>query len=110
APEEILTAAEQPAIALDLDDLYLAGEPVTLRAQLVNVHESQGPLQARIEPVDPSSTAPVLKLEFTETQDGWTLETEVLAPGLYRTEVRTAKAGPLAPPPVHDLLEVAGMA
>jgi hypothetical protein len=106
APEESPAAAERPAIALDLDDLYTTGERVTLRAQLVNVQGSQGPLQARIESAGAPSAAPVPVREFTEAQDGWTLEVEGLPPGLYRAEVRTEKAGPLAPSPVHDLFEV----
>jgi Lecithin:cholesterol acyltransferase len=105
-PEESPSAAERPAIALDLDDLYVSGEPVTLRAHLVNVHGSPGPLRARIEPVDAVATAH--SLEFIEAPDGWIVEVEDLPPGLYRAEVRTAKAGPLAPPPVHDLFEVEG--
>jgi len=48
--------------------------------------------------------------EFTEADDGWSLELTGLGPGLYRTEVRTAQAGPGAPPPVHDLFEIAGRA
>jgi lecithin:cholesterol acyltransferase len=100
-------AAEQrPAIALDLDDLYLAGEPVTLRAVLVNAQRAPGPLRARIEPVADPSAAAAATRDFTELADGWTLALEGLPPGLYRAEVRTAKAGPLAPPPVHDLFEV----
>jgi hypothetical protein len=99
-------AAEGPAIALDLDDLYLAGEPVTLRAGLVNAQGAPGPLRARIEPVAVPSSVAAAVLEFTEVEDGWTLALEELPPGLYRAEVRTAKAGPLAPPPVHDLFEV----
>jgi hypothetical protein len=106
APEESPAAAERPAIALDLDDLYITGERVTLRAQLVNVQGSQGPLQARIESAGAPSAAPVPVHEFTEAQGGWTLEVKGLPPGLYRAEVRTEKAGPLAPSPVHDLFEV----
>jgi hypothetical protein len=106
APEESPAAAERPAIALDLADLYVAGEPVTLRAQLVNVQRSPGLLQARIEPAGAPSAAPVPARDFTEAQDGWTLEAEWLPPGLYRAEVVTEKAGPLAPLPVHDLFEV----
>jgi pimeloyl-ACP methyl ester carboxylesterase len=110
APEESPAAAERPAIALDLDDLYPAGEPVILRARLVNVERLSGPLQARVKPVDAPAAAPTPTLEFAEAPDGWTLELEGLLPGLYRAQVRTAKAGPLAPPPVHDLFEVVGTA
>ena len=106
-PEESPAAAERPAIALDLDDLYVTGEPVTLRAGLINAQGAPGPLRARIEPVAAPAAAAAAAVEFTEGPDGWTLALEELPPGLYRAEVRTAKAGPLAPPPVHDLFEVA---
>jgi hypothetical protein len=106
-PEASPAAAERPAIALDLDDLYLTGEPIRLRARLVNLERSPGPLRGRVEPVDAPAAVPAATLEFAEGPDGWTLELEGLPPGLYRAEVRTAKAGPLAPPPVHDLFEVA---
>jgi len=108
APEESPAAADRPAIALDLDDLYLAGEPVTLRAQLVNAQGSPGALQARIEPVDAPTAASAQARKFAEAPDGWMLGVEGLQPGLYRAEVRTEKAGPSAPPPVHDLFEVGG--
>ncbi|SET39266.1 lipase/acyltransferase domain-containing protein [Geodermatophilus poikilotrophus] len=106
-PGESPAAAERPAIGLDLEDMYLADEPVTVRARPVNVDRSPGPLRARIEPVDAPVAGPLPATEFTETDDGWAVTLGSLPPGLYRVEVRTAKAGPLAPPPVHDLFEVA---
>jgi hypothetical protein len=108
-PEESPAAAERPAIALDVDDLYLSGEPVTLRARLINVDRSPGPLRARVEPVDAPGAAGPPVLDFVEAAGGWTLVLPDLPPGLYRVEVRTAKAGAGAPPPVHDLFEVAGV-
>jgi pimeloyl-ACP methyl ester carboxylesterase len=108
APEESPAAAEYPAIALDLDDLYLTGEPVELHARLVNVERPLGPLRARIEPVDAKS-AREQTLEFAPSPDGWSLEIEGLPPGLYRVEASTTKAGPWAPPAVHDLLEIASV-
>lgn len=106
-PEENPAVAERPAIALEVDDLYLAGEPVTLRARLINTPAAPGPLRARIEPATAQPGA-ALVAEFTETHDGWVLPLTELPPGLYRAGIRTAKAGPLAPPPVHELFEVAG--
>lgn len=106
-PEISSEAAERPAISLDLDDLYVAGEPVDLRAHLINVSESAGPLEAHIESVG-SDRAEAVKREFCEQGEGWLLGVEGLPSGLYRLEVRTTKAGPLAPPPVHDLFEVGG--
>jgi pimeloyl-ACP methyl ester carboxylesterase len=108
-PEESPTAAERPAIGLDVDDLYTTSEPVTLRARLINVDRSPGPVRARVEPVDAPAATPAQVMEFAEAPDGWTLVLEDLPPGLYRVEVRTAKAGAQAPPPVHDLFEVAGL-
>lgn len=100
-------ATEQPAISLDLDDLYVIGESVELRAQLVNVDKPAqfGPPQARIEPV--SAGGVPVKKEFEMQGGSWILRLEGLAAGLYRLEVRTAKTGPGNPPPVHDLFEVA---
>jgi Lecithin:cholesterol acyltransferase len=108
APEESPAAAQRPAIALELDDLYLPGEPVTLRARLVNLSVPPGPVIAVIEPAGAPAATPAR--EFTQTPGGWALELGGLPPGLYRVQVRTATAGPLAPPPVHDLFEVAGKA
>jgi pimeloyl-ACP methyl ester carboxylesterase len=110
APGESASAADRPAIALDLEDLYAVGEPVTLRARLVNVEGSPGALQARIEPTKAPSAASLSARRFTEAQDGWTLQVDGLPPGLYRVEVRTEKVGPLAPLPVHDLFEIGGTA
>jgi Lecithin:cholesterol acyltransferase len=107
-PEESPAAAERPAIALDLDDLYVAGEPVTLHARLVNSPGSPGSLRAHVEPVGAPSAASARTVEFTEVPGGWAAGLEGLPPGLYRVEVRSAKAGPAAPSPVHDLFEVAG--
>lgn len=107
-PEESPAAEQRPAIALELDDLYGAGEPVTLRARLINVGRDPGAVQARVAPVDAPGAAAPTALDFVEAADGWTLVLPDLRPGLYRVEVRTAKAGPAAPPPVHDLFEIAG--
>jgi pimeloyl-ACP methyl ester carboxylesterase len=106
--EESRAAAERPALALHVDDLYLAGEPVRLQARLINAPSSIGPLRARIESVDIIEGGSMRAVDFVESPDGWTLVLEGLPPGLYRVQARTAKAGPEAPLPVHDLFEVAG--
>jgi pimeloyl-ACP methyl ester carboxylesterase len=106
-PEESRAAREQPAIALALDDLYRRGDPVVLRARLVNVDRPTGPLEARIEPIDPPAATRATALKLVETADGWVAGLEGLPPGLYRAEVRTVSAGPWAPPPVHELFEIA---
>lgn len=105
-PEPSKEAAERAAISLNLDDLYVASEPVELRAKLLNLSADPGVLIANITPV--SGDGKLLKLEFQEQEQQWVLALDDLAPGLYRLEVRTRKAGSLAPTPVHDLFEVVG--
>jgi pimeloyl-ACP methyl ester carboxylesterase len=108
APEESPAAAELPGLALELDDLYLPEEPVTFRARLINAKHPLGPLRATIEPVDAPDVTSDRTLDFIEAADGWMLTVEELPPGLYRLRAHSAKGGPLAPQPVHDLFEVAG--
>jgi hypothetical protein len=92
-PRRARPAAERPAIALELDDLYLTEEPVKIHGKLVNVAESAGPLQARIDPVDALGAASLPALEFVEASDGWALELpELLRSGLYRIEVCKGRA------------------
>jgi hypothetical protein len=105
-PAESPTAAERPAIALEVDDLYLPGEPVTIQAELVNT-TSAVPLRARVEPAEPS---PGLAARTVEMTPGFELELAGLPAGLYRLTVESAQVGPAAPPPVHDVFAVAGAA
>ena len=97
---------ERPAITLELDDLYLADEPVKLRAKLINMSESDGPPRARIEPVDREVSPIEGAFETRKDEDGWVFTREDLAPGLYRVKVWTRTAGPQDPASVHDLFEV----
>jgi len=97
-------AEERPAISLDLDDLYLADEPIVLRAKLVNMSAHDGPPSVRIEPVA-EERAPI-EGKFRQDEDGWTFRLEELAPGPYRVEVWTRAAGRRDPTSVHDLFEV----
>jgi len=105
-PAESHAAAERAALALDLDDLYGAGEPVELRARLVNTSDSLGPVRALIEPIDARGAGTIGPVDFVRVDEDWELVLDRIPPGLYRVEVRTAKAGPFAPAPVHDLFEV----
>ncbi len=95
--------AEKAAISLELDDVYWADEPVAIKAQLINSREDPGRLIACLKPVGIAVTP--IEGNFQELEAGWVLSLE-LAPGLYRLEVRTRQAGPLAPSPVHDIFEV----
>ena len=107
-PQVSPAAAERPALSLDLDALYLPGEPVCVRAELVNTAGDPWPLRATIEPVDVVGASGSSTVELAATPTGGELELTDLPPGLYRAEVRTASAGPGAPPPVHELFEIAG--
>ncbi len=94
--------AARGAISLDLDPLYLPGEPVRLRAR-TNGFDTR--LTARIQPAD--AGAPPVELEFSEGPDGPELLLEGLAPGSYRVRVRPQTGGPRAPNPVADVFDVA---
>ena len=104
APEERPDLEERAALRVDLDDVYLSGEPVRFRSQLLNAVELPDGLIARITPVDPPG--PLRVDAFSEHVEGWRLQIKDLKPGLYRVEVRTVKAGPQAPTPIEDLFEV----
>jgi hypothetical protein len=95
--------ADQPAISLSLEDLYLPGEPVRFYLRLVNVPGGQRPPEGRIETVEGT----VVQTEtFHAEGDSWLAEADGLPPGVYRLEVRAGLGGG-APLPVHDLFEVA---
>src|SRR5207248_11348508 len=100
-------ASVQPAIALELDDLYVQGsEPVELRANLLNIPHLQGELQATIQAVGGSIKALDTR-PFRQMESGWVLAANDLPAGSYRVTVSLARAGGHPPPPVHGLLQVA---
>jgi hypothetical protein len=108
-PRESSAAAERPAIALDVDDLYLPGEPVTIRAELINT-TSKKPLRAHIEPVEPLTGPAPRTTDMTPSHGGTRLKLSDLPSGVYRLTVEADEAGPTAPAPVHDIFAVTGMA
>jgi hypothetical protein len=103
-PEINQAVAEQPAINLTLDDLYLAVEPVEISARVINFNQNFESLQSRITPV--SFDGDSLTRDFQQQNDEWVLTIGDLAPGLYRLQVETDIYGSQAPTPVHDLFEV----
>ncbi|TBA29347.1 lipase/acyltransferase domain-containing protein [Rhizobium ruizarguesonis] len=105
-PEDRILTTGQAALSLDLEDLYLADEPITFRAKLLDAKNAFGKVHALIEPVD--ALVSRQNIDFVEAEDGWAVTLDGLPPGLYRIHVRTAEGGPLAPHPVRDLFEVAG--
>ena len=97
-------AAAAPAISLDLDDIYLPDEPVTIGARLLNMDVAPGAVRAVVRRTD--GITPPVRLELGAAGDDWSVET-TLAPGLYEIEVKAVRAGFL-PDPVHDVFEVGG--
>jgi pimeloyl-ACP methyl ester carboxylesterase len=105
-------AAGRPGLSLALDDLYLPGEPVMVRAKLVGGRDDQvtkvsgdalAP-KARVKAVGRGGTA--LLRPFAPDKRGWVLRLDDLAPALYRIEVQVkVRAARLA---VRDLFEIAG--
>ena len=93
---EAIKGEAQAAISLSLEDLYLADEPIALRARLIGLPNSATRLKG---------DRPALSLDFVEQENEWVLAIEDLQPGLYRIRVRT-DSSEQAPSPVHDLFEV----
>jgi pimeloyl-ACP methyl ester carboxylesterase len=102
-PEEEPERATQPAISLDLDDAYAAGESIELRARLINASGSPT-LEAQLESID--SAAVRASYPFWPEDDAWRLSVPYLPAGLYRVTVGTRATGSNAPSPVHDVFEV----
>jgi hypothetical protein len=94
----------RPSIRLSLQDTYLADEPVTVCAQLINPKGLPRQMLMRLEPLD--ALGPAKECEFTESSEQWQVELGLLPPGLYRADVFTEIGGPHAPLPVRDLFEV----
>jgi pimeloyl-ACP methyl ester carboxylesterase len=103
--EPAVKAEEPPGISLEVEDLYLPHEPVTLRASLVSRRPSSGPPRARIEPLADPGRA--FEADFQEVETGWELTISDCPAGAYRLEVRPHQEGPGVPFPVHDVFEVA---
>ncbi len=97
--------ASQAAISLALEDIYLADEPVAMRARVISTPGLvTGKLKAEITSV--SDERPALNLDFEEREQEWVLAIDNLPPGLYRVRAQTENTSVQAPSPVHDLFEV----
>jgi pimeloyl-ACP methyl ester carboxylesterase len=117
-PKSIQSLSQPAGIRLDIDDLYLPDEPVQLRAEIVNVESETlnstgnfGGLNAIITPVRLSEEQEEVETELKQEGDSLyvlTLDPTVLAPGLYRLTVETAKSHAQAPTSVRDLFQVMG--
>jgi pimeloyl-ACP methyl ester carboxylesterase len=96
--------APQTAISLRLDDLYLANEPIAMRARLIGLPPSATKLKAEIQAV--AGDRPTLSFDFVEQEKEWVLAIDDLPAGLYRVAVKTEISGEQAPSTVHDVFEV----
>ena len=101
---DVRAKVSQTAIVLSLDDLYLADEPIVLRARLIGLSDSAtGKLKAEIQNV--ADNRPALAFNFVQQESEWVLAIEDLPTGLYRVKVQAENLGQ-APTPVHDVFEV----
>jgi pimeloyl-ACP methyl ester carboxylesterase len=95
----------QSAITLELDDAYLADEPVTIRARLLDTADESLQLVAKVSSLAMPAQSQVHS--FQRSEDAWQLTLEECPAGTYRIEVQTNSVAPGTPSPVHDLFEVA---
>ncbi len=94
----------EPAIALDVEDVYVGDEPVALGARLIDTFAG-AEVAATVEPVN--ADGPSLAVAFRDTGDGdWVAVVDGLFPGLYRVAVTASTRFGANPGPVHDLFEV----
>lgn len=101
-PEINSETAEQSAISLSLDDIYLKTEPIIIGARVINFDTQKLKAEITLKSDDDSSK----QLEFQKQDNEWVLNIDGLAPGLYRLKVDTESYNNQAPNPVHDLFEV----
>lgn len=104
-------AADGLALSLEVDDLYLEEEPVTISANVLTIQGNEpvgveGQLVARVTGVDTGQ--PTQPFDLIEGEDGWHATLEGLKPGLHRIELAVVDPGPTDPEPVHDVFEVMG--
>ena len=93
-------------IGLTLDDLFLAKEPITMRAK-VSSNVSFNALTAEIKCV--SEERPVITQTMVNEGDTWTMAMEALETGLYEVKVHTDNTSEDAPNPMHGLFSVADL-
>jgi pimeloyl-ACP methyl ester carboxylesterase len=93
---------QRRTIDLQVEDLFLPGEPVLIRARMSDGGELAGGLVATVTP----ACGEPQELRFGEGTDGWELTLEGLRTGLYRVWVRGEVGGAAAPTPVREVFEV----
>jgi hypothetical protein len=109
--EPVRGVLSQTAISLELDDLYLKTELVTIKAEIKGrfpqIVKDNLALEANIEPVsNRSNSGTKRRAEFQKIGNEWLISINDLEPGLYRLEVKTVQSGGGFPNAVHDLFEI----
>ncbi|MEM8721774.1 MAG: lecithin--cholesterol acyltransferase [Cyanobacteria bacterium P01_G01_bin.39] len=99
--------AGKKGISVLVEDLYLANQPIVIKAKTSPVNEDFGAVRGQIECI--SDRRPELTTNFSSNDDEWLTTTEDLnlQPGLYRLKVMKEKTGTDAPNPVTNIFEVA---
>lgn len=90
-------------IGLAIEDLFLAKEPISLRAKVAGATAFNA-LTAEIKCV--SEARSVITQTLTNENGAWSMAMEPLATGLYEITVKTDNPGEDAPNPVHSLFSV----
>lgn len=94
-------------LALEVDDLYGPGEPVEIRARVVNARREPQSMLARLQAVGSEA---ITQLPLVKQDDHWAVTLNTLTPGAYRVEVTAQSAGAQAPPAVHGVFAVTNTA
>jgi hypothetical protein len=97
------TRSALKGIGLTLDDAYLPGEAIAMRAKVTG-EESFNVLTAEITSVSPEGTS--FTAHFAPDNGEWSLTTDPLLAGQYRVKVQTDR-GDFTP--VHNLFEVVAL-
>jgi hypothetical protein len=98
-------SALQPALALEVDDIYSSTEPVIIQATLFNWPGSAHDLAVRLTPIaSPDVMSPVM-VKVRQSDTGWVGEIGELPPGAYRIELFALETPQISP--VHDVFLVA---
>jgi pimeloyl-ACP methyl ester carboxylesterase len=97
-------ATESASLTLTLEDMYVRGEPIRIRASVAKASTEYSGVVASVERVsDPGSPRII---ELARSGEDWETEIPNLQGGLYKLELRTKLSEPTAPPPVHDVFQV----
>ncbi len=100
ARQEQEESLARTGITLDLEDVYVSSEPVTISARIVDSTASPDHLEASIE-------GPAIhSFRMVKTNGGYYLETSDLPVGVYRIRVQVPGGGGAVP--VRDVFAVAG--